>query len=180
MAKIYTRTGDEGDTGLPDGSRASKHDELICALGDIDELNTCIGVLRAEGLPDDMDACMRQVQLDLFELGAEVADPGYLGIDHARVEALERGIDEMTAALPPLRAFILPGGGRAAALCHQARAVCRRAERALVACSMEYEVSIEIGRYINRLSDYLFVAGRALNHAAGREEDTWVQEVKGE
>ena len=179
MAKIYTRTGDQGDTGLPDGSRASKHDELICALGDIDELNTCIGVLRAEGLPGEIDACMRQVQRDLFEIGAEVADPGYLRVDHERVEALERWIDGMTGGLPPLRAFILPGGGRAAALCHQARAVCRRAERGLVACAMEYEIDIEIGRYMNRLSDYLFVAARALNNGAGREEEQWVQEKEG-
>ena len=175
MQKIYTRRGDEGVTALPDGEFVRKDDERVCAVGDLDELNACIGVLRAEGLAADMDGRMRQIQHDLLCIGAEVADPGYdAGLsDGRRVNELEQWLDEMSRGLPPLKAFVLPGGAKAAALCQHARAVCRRCERSLVACADEYEVDIELGRYINRLSDCLFVAALTLNKAAGCEEELW-------
>ena len=179
MPKIYTRAGDRGDTGLADGGRAGKDSAVIAALGDIDELGACLGVLRAEGLPADMDACLRRIQHDLFDIGAALAGAPGGDILAGRARGLERRIDEMERGLPPLKAFILPAGARPAALCQQARAVCRRAERAIVACSAEREAGIEIRRYINRLSDYLFVAARVLNKAAGREEELWRGKAKG-
>jgi cob(I)alamin adenosyltransferase len=175
LSKIYTRTGDAGETGLGDGSRVPKDGQRISTLGEVDELNSCIGVLLAEPLPDDVRAALEGVQHDLFDLGGEVCIPGYASMKPVQVERLEKLLDGYNADLPPLKDFILPGGTRAAALAHLARTVCRRAERALVSLARSETVS-EVSRiYLNRLSDLLFVLGRVLNRAGGGSDVLWQQ-----
>ncbi|MBM3345976.1 MAG: cob(I)yrinic acid a,c-diamide adenosyltransferase [Betaproteobacteria bacterium] len=175
LSKIYTRTGDSGETGLGDGSRVPKDGARIGALGEVDELNSCIGVLLAETLPEAVRAALESVQHDLFDLGGEVCIPGYTSMKDVQVERLEKLLDGFNADLPPLKEFILPGGTRAAALAHLARTVCRRAERALVALGHQEAVS-EVSRvYLNRLSDLLFVLGRVLNRAGGGSDVLWQQ-----
>jgi cob(I)alamin adenosyltransferase len=173
LTRIYTRTGDDGTTGLADGSRVPKDAPRVEALGDVDELNSVLGLLLAEALPDALGAALEGVQHDLFDLGAELAVPGGSFLDGARVPELERWLDRLNGELPPLEEFILPGGGRAAALCHQARAVCRRAERRLIALAREEAVSENARHYLNRLSDLLFVAARILAREAGGREVLW-------
>jgi cob(I)alamin adenosyltransferase len=175
LSKIYTRTGDAGETGLGDGSRVRKASPRIAALGEIDELNSTIGVLLAEDLPPDVRAALEDVQHDLFDLGGDLSIPGRESMTKPQVERLERLLDGFNASLPRLKEFILPGGARAAALAHLARTVCRRAERALVALG-EVETIADLARvYLNRLSDLLFVVGRTLNRAAGRSDVLWQQ-----
>jgi cob(I)alamin adenosyltransferase len=173
LSKIYTRTGDAGETGLGDGSRVPKDSARVAALGEIDELNSCIGLLLAEELREAVRAALVEVQHDLFDLGADVSVPGRSTMTDAQVERLEKQLDQFNAGLQPLKEFILPGGTRAAALAHFARTVCRRAERALVALGRKEPVA-DAGRvYLNRLSDLLFVLGRVLNRAGGRGDVLW-------
>ena len=173
LSKIYTRTGDAGTTGLADGSRVAKDHPRIAALGDLDELNSLVGLLLTESLPADVCALLTGIQHDLFDLGGEMAIPGSALLAARRPGDLEAAIDRYNAELGPLKEFILPGGSRAAALAHLARAVCRRAERQMVALSASASVS-EAGRtYVNRLSDLLFVLGRWFNRAAGRGDVLW-------
>jgi cob(I)alamin adenosyltransferase len=183
--KIYTRTGDQGQTGLYGGTRVSKADPRVAAYGDVDELNACLGMVRAQGeLAEDIVALLEQLQKDLFAMGARLANPsdkpsrrlpiddGRLTIDAAAVASLEASIDRLEAELPPLRRFILPGGSRAGALLHFSRTVCRRAERAIVSLGAEH-VDQHLVIYVNRLSDLLFVMARAVNHRAGQHETEW-------
>lgn len=163
LSKIVTRTGDDGSTGLGDGSRCRKDALRIHALGEVDELNCVLGLLLAEPLSSEVSGWLAALQHDLFDLGSELAVPGYAALRDARVAVLEQLVEHMNSQLPMLKEFILPGGARDAALAHQARAVCRRAERALVSLSAEAEVSLIARQYLNRLSDMLFVLARHLN-----------------
>jgi cob(I)alamin adenosyltransferase len=175
LSKITTRTGDGGETGLGDGSRVRKDDPRVLALGEIDELNSALGVLLAEPLPGKIHAALESIQHDLFDLGGDVSIPGRATMSQGQVERLEAHVEDMNAALPRLKEFILPGGTRAAGLAHLARAVCRRAERSLVALSATEKVA-DAGRiYLNRLSDLLFVLGRVLNREGGRGDVLWEQ-----
>lgn len=173
LSKIYTRTGDAGTTGLADGSRVAKDSPRIAALGDLDELNSVIGLLLTEELPEDVRALLTGIQHDLFDLGGEMAIPGSTLLDATQIEVLENAIDGFNAELGPLKEFILPGGTRAAALAHLARAVCRRAERQMVALAATEAISEAGRKYVNRLSDLLFVLGRTLNRLAGRGDVLW-------
>lgn len=173
LTKIATRTGDDGTTGLGDGTRVGKDTARIAAMGDIDELNSVLGCALAEPLPEGVRAVLAAVQNDLFDLGGEVCIPGRTAMEPAHVAALDAAVAALNAALPPLREFVLPGGERGAALCHQARTVCRRAERSLVALARAGSVSPASLAYLNRLSDLLFVCARSVNRAAGRPEPQW-------
>jgi cob(I)alamin adenosyltransferase len=173
LSKIVTRTGDAGTTGLGDGSRVAKDSPRIEAIGAVDELNSTLGVLLAERLPAPIAALLTDVQHDLFDLGGELSIPGHRALVDARVVALEAAVEAHNARLAPLREFILPGGTRAAALAHVARTVCRRAERALVTLAAETDVSPAARRYLNRLSDLLFVLARTLNRRARRADVLW-------
>jgi cob(I)alamin adenosyltransferase len=175
LSKIITRTGDGGDTGLGDGSRVRKDSPRVLALGEIDELNSAIGVLLAEPVAEKVRASLESIQHDLFDLGGDVSIPGRATMTQGQVERLESLVEVMNAALPRLKEFILPGGTRAAALAHLARAVCRRAERSLVALSASEKVADEGRIYLNRLSDFLFVLGRVLNREGGRGDELWQQ-----
>jgi len=173
LSKIVTRTGDAGETGLGDGSRRPKDSPRVSALGDVDELNSTLGLLAVEPLPDDVAALLSEIQHDLFDLGGEVSIPGHAMITEAQALRLEEAVEHYNATLPALREFILPGGTRAAALAHVARTVCRRAERCLVALARTEEVSAESRVYLNRLSDLLFVLARHLNRVQGNGDVLW-------
>jgi len=177
LSKIVTRTGDAGTTGLGDGSRVAKDAARIDAIGAVDELNSTIGVLLAEivqaGLPGDFATTLVDVQHDLFDLGGELSIPGYAAVTEAHVVRLEDGVERYNAGLAPLKEFVLPGGTRAAALAHVARTVCRRAERSVVHLANVESVGEPSRRYLNRLSDLLFVMARALNAAAGQPDVLW-------
>jgi cob(I)alamin adenosyltransferase len=175
LSKIVTRTGDGGETGLGDGSRVRKDNPRVAVLGEIDELNSAIGVLLAEPVPEKVRASLESIQHDLFDLGGDVSIPGRATMTQSQVERLESLVEQMNATLPHLKEFILPGGTRAAALAHLARAVCRRAERSLVALAGSEKVADEGRIYLNRLSDFLFVLGRALNREGGRGDVLWQQ-----
>ncbi|MCO6411953.1 MAG: cob(I)yrinic acid a,c-diamide adenosyltransferase [Thiogranum sp.] len=173
LSKIYTRTGDLGETGLGDGSRVSKDDLRIEAIGSLDELNSVLGVLLTQSLPDPVRAILERTQHKLFDLGGELCIPGHTMIKDADIEYLEAQLDTLNSDLPALREFILPGGCEAAAYCHFSRAVCRRAERRLVSLAKADAVSAASIRYLNRLSDLLFVMARALNRFADHAEVLW-------
>ena len=178
LSKIYTRTGDDGTTGLGDGSRVSKDDARVEAYGTVDEANSAIGLVLATDVPDAIRALLTAVQHQLFDLGGELCIPGHAAIQDADVVALERALDAFNADLPPLKEFILPGGGEAAARCHVARTIVRRAERAAVTLSRSETssataVRAEPIRYLNRLSDLLFVLSRVLARDSGHGEVTW-------
>lgn len=173
LSKIYTRTGDAGTTGLGDGSRTSKDSSRVAAMGDIDELNSAIGVLLCESLPDEVSQLLLGIQHDLFDLGGELSIPGATLLKATQPERLEMAIDRYNGDLEPLKEFILPGGTRAAALTHVARATCRRAERRMVALAQEEAVSDTGRQYVNRLSDLLFVLARWLNKTAGTGDVLW-------
>jgi cob(I)alamin adenosyltransferase len=168
LTRIYTRTGDGGTTGLADGSRVAKDEPRIEAIGAVDELNSVIGMLLAERLPKDLRGCLTDVQHDLFDLGGELSVPGHALMTEAHVTRLERQLDRLNAELPPLKDFVLPGGARAAGCAHVARAVCRRAERRVVTLSARKPALPFAVRYLNRLSDLLFVLARVLNRRARR------------
>jgi cob(I)alamin adenosyltransferase len=176
LSKIYTRTGDDGSTGLGDGTRVAKDSLRVTAYGTADEANSAIGLLLAAEVPDDMRALLTTVQHQLFDLGGELCIPGHAAIQDGDIEALERALDAFNAPLPPLREFILPGGGDAAARCHLARTVVRRAERETVALARVETVRPQPVRYLNRLSDLLFVIARVLARASGHGEVTWQHE----
>jgi len=178
LSRIATRTGDRGETGLGDGSRVAKDAARIRALGDIDELNSCIGVLLAEKMPAALRKALLQVQHDLFDLGGEVCIPGHSMITEAQVLHLDALLAAYNGKLPALKEFILPGGTRAAALAHLSRTVCRRAERSLVALGGAELVGERARQYLNRLSDLLFVLGRTLNRAGRRGDVLWRHERK--
>ncbi|MBV8495746.1 MAG: cob(I)yrinic acid a,c-diamide adenosyltransferase [Gammaproteobacteria bacterium] len=171
LSKIYTRTGDDGTTGLGDGSRVAKDSVRVEAYGAVDELNSAIGVvLAAAKLPREVSACLTEVQQELFDLGGELCIPGHRIVTAEHVAALERALDGFNDTLPPLKEFILPGGGPAAAACHVARAIARRAERRLCTLARAEPVSPEVAKYLNRLSDLLFVIARVLaRHERGKE-----------
>ena len=175
LTKIYTRTGDDGTTGLADGTRLRKDAPRTDAMGAVDELNSHIGVLLCESLPPSARDCLTDVQHDLFDLGGELSVPGHTLLTDKHVTRLERTIDAFNADLPPLKDFILPGGTRAAALTHVARASCRTAERRLVALNAIEPVPAHLLHYLNRLSDLLFVLARALNRDAGTGDVLWQQ-----
>ena len=177
LSKIYTRTGDDGTTGLGDGSRTPKDAARVEAYGTVDELNSHIGVLLAcDGVPDDVRERLVRIQHALFDLGGELCVPGMAMIHDADVTALEQTLDHYNADLPRLKEFILPGGGMAAAQCHVARTVCRRAERRVVTLARNESVRAEVMHYLNRLSDLLFVLGRVLARASGHGEVLWQHE----
>ncbi len=174
LSKIYTRTGDDGSTGLGDGSRVAKDSLRVEAYGTVDEANSAIGVILAEdSVGDDIRACLLTVQHDLFDLGGELCIPGHSAIEDAFVTRLETELDGFNENLPMLKEFILPGGGRAAAACHLARTVVRRAERRVQSLQREETVRAEVLRYLNRLSDLLFVIARQLARAESGQEVTW-------
>jgi cob(I)alamin adenosyltransferase len=175
LSKIITRTGDAGATGLGDGTRVGKDCLRIDCIGEIDELNSALGVLLAEPLPDDIRAALLRIQNDLFDLGGEICIPGAAIIGEAHVTRLEDLAAQFNDDLAPLRNFILPGGSRQAALAHLARAVCRRAERRVVHLGNSEAVSESARKYLNRLSDLLFILGRALNKTSGQGDVLWAQ-----
>ena len=173
LSKIVTRTGDAGTTGLGDGSRTTKDSLRIDAIGEIDELNSGLGVLLCEDMPDAMRAALLDVQNDLFDLGGELCLPGMEVMKDAQVARLEAQAEAFNAELSMLKEFILPGGTRAASLAHLSRTVCRRAERSMVRLHNSEPLSEAARRYVNRLSDLLFILGRALNRAGGRGDVLW-------
>jgi len=178
--KIYTRTGDNGETSLFDGRRVSKSDPRVDAYGEVDELNAAIGVALAGGIDPDIAAMLEAIERDLFAVGGRLADPARrvaervekIVVGGAEVGRLEQWIDQLEAGLPPLRRFILPGGSPPGAALHVARTICRRAERRVAALGPD-DVDSELRAYVNRLSDFLFVAARAVNHRAGVPELEW-------
>lgn len=173
LSKITTRTGDAGETGLGDGKRVAKDSARIQAIGDIDELNSSLGLLLAEKMPAPLRAALLQVQHDLFDLGGEVCIPGHSMMTQAHVVRLDTLLDAYNRKMPALKEFILPGGTRAAAAAHLARTICRRAERSLVALGRSATVGEQARQYLNRLSDLLFVLGRALNRSGRRGDVLW-------
>lgn len=177
LSKIYTRTGDDGSTGLGDGTRVGKDSLRVSAYGTVDELNSTIGmVVAADGVGDDVREVLIQVQHDLFDLGGELCIPGMVTVEDADIERLETTLDKLNEPLPALKEFILPGGGMAAACTHLARTVCRRAERAVIALSREESIRSQPQRYLNRLSDLLFVVSRVLARSSGHGEVLWQHE----
>ncbi|WP_447922333.1 cob(I)yrinic acid a,c-diamide adenosyltransferase [Achromobacter aegrifaciens] len=173
LSVIATRTGDDGTTGLGDGSRTPKDAPRIAALGDVDELNSVIGVLLAENLPDDVAADLHIIQNDLFDMGAELCIPGHSALAPAQIAHLDERLANYNAALPPLKEFILPGGSSASAQFHMARTVCRRAERAVVALARADGVNPTVRQYLNRLSDLMFVLARYANRQLGVSDVYW-------
>ena len=173
LSKIVTRTGDGGTTGLGDGSRTTKDSLRIDAIGEVDELNSGLGVLLCEDLPEPVRAALLDIQHDLFDLGGELCLPGMNVIKDSQVERLENLVEAFNADLPMLKEFILPGGTRAAALAHLSRTVCRRVERSMVRLHRAEPLPDAARRYVNRLSDLLFVLGRVLNRAGGRGDVLW-------
>jgi cob(I)alamin adenosyltransferase len=174
LSKIYTRTGDDGTTGLGDGSRIAKDAQRVEAYGTVDEANSAIGLVLAEpSVGDDIRACLTAVQHDLFELGGELCIPGHSAVTETYIERLENDLDGFNENLPPLKDFILPGGGRAAAACHLARTIVRRAERRVTTLAGNESIRAECVRYLNRLSDLLFVIARVLSRAESGQEVLW-------
>jgi cob(I)alamin adenosyltransferase len=178
--KIYTKTGDKGDTRLFDGTKVRKNDSRVEAYGDVDELHSFIGAAASFVQDPALVNMLTGIQKDLFSIGAQLADPGFKGAGRAkfqlsreRITALENAIDNFETELQPLRQFILAGGGHGGALLHVARTVCRRAERRVVSLSEKVEVNPNVIEYLNRLSDFLFVMARVVNHREAKEEIPW-------
>ena len=177
LSKIYTRTGDDGTTGLGDGSRVAKDSLRVDAFGTVDEANSAIGmVLASASVPDNIRDTLTEVQHDLFELGGELCIPGHSAVTDAYISRLETELDALNQDLPALREFILPGGGQAAAACHLARTIVRRAERVTTTLAGTESVRSEVLKYLNRLSDLLFVVARALARAESGQEVLWNRE----
>ena len=173
LTKIYTKTGDKGKTGLSGGVRVRKDCPEIQAIGDVDELNSAIGMVLAYDIPDELRTILLTIQHQLFNLGAELNSDKYKLISEAMITQLEGYLDHYNENLPPLKNFILPGGGHASSTCHLARAICRRAERSVVALGLNKNINPNLQTYLNRLSDLLFVACRILSKHAGKEETLW-------
>jgi len=176
LSRIYTRTGDDGSTGLGDGSRTGKDSLRVNAYGTVDEANSAIGVLLAASLPEDVRNLLTTIQHQLFDLGGELCIPGHAAIHAADIDALEQHLDRYNDDLPPLKDFILPAGGEGAARCHLARTIVRRAERETVALARVEDIRGEAVCYLNRLSDLLFVLSRVLARADGQGEVLWNHE----
>lgn len=176
LSAITTRTGDDGSTGLGDGTRVAKDSSRVQALGDVDELNSCIGVLLAEELPETIRTPLLRAQHVLFDLGSELAVPGYFLMKIEQVTYLDEQIASFNAQLKPLKEFILPGGSRSASLAHVARSVCRRAERSIVALHHQAQMGKLPQQYLNRLSDLLFILARTLNKEQGVADTLWVRD----
>jgi len=173
LTQIATRTGDDGTTGLGDGSRTRKDSLRVAAMGDVDELNSTIGLLLTEPLPDDIREALLDIQHDLFDLGGELCIPGFENLAESQVARLDALLLRYNATLPRLQEFILPGGSRSAAIAHIARTVCRRAERAIVSLGGEEAIRPACRQYVNRLSDLLFVLARVLNRHEGGTDLQW-------
>ena len=178
LSKIYTRTGDDGTTGIGDGSRVEKDDPRVEAIGTVDELNSALGVLLTHELPDAIRSSLTDIQHALFDIGGELCIPGTSCITAEQVEQLEQLLDGLNADLPALKEFILPGGTAAAAACHMARAICRRAERRSYSLGKQAGINPASLQYLNRLSDLLFVMARYLNRQAGEPDVFWQHERK--
>lgn len=178
LSKIYTRTGDAGTTGLGDGTRVAKNHLRVQAMGDVDELNAVIGVMLTETMSQPVMDVMTRIQHDLFDLGGELCMPGYQMVKSERVTVLEQTLDSWNESLAPLKEFILPGGSKAAAYCHLARTVCRRAERTMHTLNAQEQLTEVSLQYINRLSDLLFVLCRILNQEAGVADVLWNNQAK--
>ena len=200
LSAIATRTGDDGTTGLGDGSRVAKDSARVVAMGDVDELNSTLGLLRCEPLPALIDTLLNQIQNDLFDLGGELSIPGFVLLAEARVLALDQALADYNAELPRLEEFILPGGSRSAAIAHVARTICRRAERTVISLASQTPLAADSAdiadsvtsaapadpaspavrplaqQYLNRLSDLLFVLARTLNRVAGGNDVLWSRE----
>lgn len=172
LSKIITRTGDDGTTGLGDGSRVLKTDARIEAIGDVDELNSSIGIVLATGVPDSIHKLLVQIQHDLFDLGGELCIPGHTVIGEQHCLRIENAVQDLNSELSALKEFILPGGHPSAAHCHLARAICRRAERHVL--RLESSVNLYTTKYLNRLSDFLFVTARFLNKAQNLQDVMWL------
>ena len=179
LSKIYTRTGDDGTTGLGDGTRVGKDSLRVGAYGTVDEANSCIGVVLTHEIPDGVRACLTRVQHQLFDLGGELCIPGMELVQDGDIDRLENDLDGFNDPLPPLKDFILPGGGSAAAHCHIARTVVRRAERETIALARVESVREQVIRYLNRLSDLLFVIARVLARHCGSGEVLWDRKQRG-
>ena len=177
LSKIYTRTGDQGKTGLGDGSRIDKFHSRIESLGNIDELNSIIGIVLTENIPDDKKLILERVQHDLFDIGGELSIPNHIAIDDKKVDFLESNLDEMNNELQPLKEFILPGGSKISSYCHLARTVCRRVERNLFELAQTDKVNEASLKYINRLSDMLFVLARFLNKINQLNDIFWKKDI---
>lgn len=177
LSKIYTRTGDDGTTGLGDGSRVAKDSIRVEAYGTVDEANSAIGmILAVDAIPEDVRVCLIEAQHDLFELGGELCIPGHSAVKQEFIDRLESDLDGFNDALPMLKEFILPGGGPAAAACHLARTIVRRAERRVGTLSGVEDIRPEAGKYLNRLSDLLFVIARVLARTESGKEVLWKRE----
>ena len=174
LSKIYTRTGDTGETGLGDGSRIDKDHLRVESYGTVDELNSAVGLVLSSEIPDAVRECLTRIQHELFDLGGELCMPGWTMVPEAYVEQLESELDAFNEDLPPLKDFILPGGSESAARCHLARTICRRAERRVVSLARVEEINAVSVRYLNRLSDLLFVVARVLAREDGGEEVIWI------
>lgn len=174
LSKIYTRTGDQGTTGLGDGNRVDKDDLRVETYGTVDELNSLIGLVLASNMSEGLRNSLTRTQHELFDLGGELCMPGYTLVPETYVDQLEADLDRFNEDLPPLKDFILPGGSEAAARCHHARTVCRRAERLLVSLGKTEDINEASLRYLNRLSDLLFVMARVMARADGGQEVLWV------
>jgi len=173
LSKIYTRTGDKGETGLGDGARVNKDSTRVEAFGTVDELNSVIGMILAHELPENIRTCFENIQHDLFNLGGEFSIPGHQTIQNSDISRLETILDELNADLPRLKEFILPAGGPATSHCHLARTVCRRAERRATTLARDEDVNPAALAYLNRLSDLLFVIARALARVENGKEVLW-------
>jgi cob(I)alamin adenosyltransferase len=178
LSKIATRTGDNGTTGLGDGSRTEKDNARIASLGDVDELNSFVGLLLCEDMPAELREELISIQHDLFDLGGELCIPGYQLITDEQVARLDRLLEKYNADLPVLKEFILPAGSRAASIAHVCRTVCRRAERSIVTLGKDEKINDHPRQYVNRLSDLMFVLSRVLNRFAGGSDVLWQHERK--
>ena len=177
LSKLYTRTGDDGTSGLSDGKRIPKNHQRMNAMGSVDELNSVIGLMICKLEDSDLSQFYVGVQHDLFNIGGEISMPGHSFISEAKITGLEQKIDHFNETVEPLKDFILPGGSEAAAICHMARATARRAERDVISLHQLDPVSDTTRRYLNRLSDLLFVSARIINHQLGREDVLWKKEL---
>jgi len=173
LTKIYTRTGDDGTTGLGDGSRTNKSSLRIEVIGSIDEVNSIVSIIRAQDMPEDINLLLMNVQHILFDLGGELSLPGQSLVRGTTVDYLEQEIDRLNQQLPPLKEFILPGGNESASICHFARSTCRRAERHLVKLAESEKINEYTLKFLNRLSDLLFVIARTIVKAYGDDEIYW-------
>ena len=178
LSKIATRTGDDGSTGLGDGTRTAKDSVRVQSLGDVDELNSTVGLLLCEDMPADLREELISIQHDLFDLGGELCIPGYQMITDEHVERLDGLLEKYNATLPALQEFILPAGSRAASIAHVCRTICRRAERSIVTLGRAETINAQPRQYVNRLSDLMFVLARVLNRFAGGGDVLWQHERK--